>query len=71
MQRTRANRDLRVRLGDVGDVDGGWSIGTGVALTVGRLGLGNWREGREKRARREGTDGEGEARRLDRRKLYL
>lgn len=46
---------MRIKLGDVGDVDGGYSIGTGVALTVGMLGVGD----------EKGTRG------LDRRKLYL
>lgn len=55
MQRSRMCAERRVRLGDVGDVDGGWSIGTGVALTVGRYALGD-----EKKTR--GVDG---------RKLYL
>jgi hypothetical protein len=55
LQRTRMCREMRVRLGDVGDVDGGFSIGTGVALTVGMMALGN----------EKGTRG------LDRRKLYL
>jgi len=55
MQRTRVCREMRVRLGDVGDVDGGYSIGTGVALTVGTMALGN----------------EGATRGLSGRKLYL
>jgi len=41
IQRSRMCAARRVRLGDVGDVDGGWSIGTGVALKVGRFGLGD------------------------------
>jgi hypothetical protein len=55
MQRTRVCRDMRVRLGDVGNVDGGFSIGTGVALSVGMMALGN----------------EGTTRSLSGRKLYL
>lgn len=55
MQRSRMCASKRVRLGDVGDVDGGWSIGTGVALTVGRFALGD----------------EGKTRGVDGRKLYL
>lgn len=55
LQRSRMCAERRVRLGDVGDVDGGWSIGTGVALTVGRLALGD----------------EAKTRALDARKLYL
>ena len=46
---------MRVRLGDVGDADRGFSIGTGVALTVGMMALGN----------------EGATRALSGRKLYL
>jgi hypothetical protein len=55
MQRSRMCTERRVRLGDVGDVDGGWSIGTGVALTVGRFALGD-------EVKTRGVDG---------RKLYL
>ena len=55
MQRTRVCRGMRVRLGDVGDADRGFSIGTGVALTVGMMALGN----------------EGATRALSGRKLYL
>jgi hypothetical protein len=55
MQRSRMCAERRVRLGDVGDVDGGWSIGTGVALTVGRFALGD-------EVKTRGVDG---------RKLYL
>jgi hypothetical protein len=55
LQRTRVCREMRVKLGDVGDVDGGYSIGTGVALMVGMMALGN----------EKGTRG------LDRMKLYL
>jgi hypothetical protein len=55
LQRSRMCAERRVRLGDVGDVDGGWSIGTGVALTVGRFALGD----------------EGKTRGVDGRKLYL
>jgi hypothetical protein len=40
MQRARQMRELRIRLGDVGDVDGGFEIGTGVALRVGRVAIG-------------------------------
>lgn len=55
MQWSRMCAARRVRLGDVGDVDGGWSIGTGVALKVGRFGLGDY-------LKTKGLDG---------RKLYL
>ncbi|KAH8746743.1 hypothetical protein BGZ57DRAFT_935843 [Hyaloscypha finlandica] len=55
LKRSRMCSEWRVRLGDVGDVDGGWSIGTGVALTVGRYALGD----------------EAKTRVVDGRKLYL
>jgi hypothetical protein len=55
LERTRGLRKLRVRLGDVGDIEGGVEIGTGVALIVGQLAVGE----------------EGTARRIDRRKLYI
>jgi hypothetical protein len=48
-------RNLRVKLGDVGDVDRGFEIGTGVALTVGQLAIGE----------------EGATKKIDRRKLYI
>jgi hypothetical protein len=57
MQRTRGLRSVKVRLGDVGDVDGRYPVdsGIGVALSVGQLALGDL----------EST------RRVDKRKLYL
>lgn len=55
LERSRLCRDVRVKLGDVGDMEGGCEVGTGVAVRVGRLGIG-------------GEDVVGE---LDRRKLYL
>lgn len=55
LERSRMCQDLRVRLGDVGDVEGGCEVGTGVAVRVGRLGFGS-----EERVAV-----------LDRRKLYL
>lgn len=55
LERSRKWSDIKVRLGDIGDVDGGWEIGTGVALTVGRMAIGD----------------KGSTKRLDRRKLYL
>jgi hypothetical protein len=54
-QRTRGCRNLRVRLGDVGDGGRGFEIGTGVALSVGRLAIGQ----------------EGATKGLDGRKLYI
>ncbi|KAH6680254.1 hypothetical protein B0J14DRAFT_260921, partial [Halenospora varia] len=42
MQRTREMRDLKVRLGDVGDVGAGWEVGTGVAVSVGQMAVGDW-----------------------------
>lgn len=55
LERSRVCRDVRVKLGDLGDVDGGCEVGTGVAVRVGRLGIGS----------EEMVGG------LDRRKLYL
>jgi len=55
LDRSRKWREMKVRLGDVGDVDGGWEIGTGVALAVGKMAFGD----------------KGSTKRLDRRKLYL
>jgi hypothetical protein len=43
LERTRSISRLKVRLGDTGDVDGGWEIGTGAVMRVGRIGVG--REG--------------------------
>jgi hypothetical protein len=62
MQRARQMRELRIRLGDVGDVDGGCEIGTGVALRVGRVAIGGVGGVNE----RGGT-----VRGLDRKKLYV
>lgn len=45
LARSRACKSLKVRLGDVGDVGAGWTVGTGVALPVGRLAVGDWDEG--------------------------
>jgi hypothetical protein len=42
MTRAKEMRDLKVRLGDVGDVGAGWEIGTGVALSVGQLAVSDW-----------------------------
>lgn len=55
LQRTHDLRNLRVRLGDVGDIDRGFEIGTGVALTVGQLAIGE----------------EGGTKKIDRGKLYV
>ncbi len=55
LERSRTCQDLRLRLGDVGDVEGGFEVGTGVAVRVGRLGVGS----------------EESVAVLDRRKLYL
>lgn len=55
LKRSRLCRNVRIKLGDVGDVEGGCEVGTGVAVRVGRLGIGS-----------EDVVGE-----LDRRKLYL
>jgi hypothetical protein len=55
MQRSRDLKSMRIKLGDQGDVEGGFSVGTGVSLDVGVLALGE----------EEATRG------LDRRKLYL
>ncbi|CZR66059.1 uncharacterized protein PAC_15960 [Phialocephala subalpina] len=59
--RAREISHVRVRLGDVGDVDGGLEVGVGAAVSVGRVGIGLG--GME--------DGRGGIRGLDRRKLYL
>ncbi|KAE8446296.1 hypothetical protein EG329_012382 [Mollisiaceae sp. DMI_Dod_QoI] len=59
LKRAREVGEMRVRLGDVGDVDGGYEIGVGAAVSVGRIGLGM--VGHEV----------GGVRGLDRRKLYL
>jgi hypothetical protein len=42
MTRAKEMRDLKVRLGDVGDVGAGWEIGTGVAVSVGQLAVSDW-----------------------------
>ena len=55
IERTRGLRKLRVRLGDVGNVEGGVEIGTGVAIMVGQLAVGE----------------EGTSRSIDERKLYI
>lgn len=55
VEMARKLRNLRVRLGDVGDIDRGFEIGTGVALTVGQLAIGE----------------EGATKKIDRRKLYI
>ncbi|PVH89539.1 hypothetical protein DL98DRAFT_647287 [Cadophora sp. DSE1049] len=55
LKRSRLCQDVRVKLGDLGDVEGGCEVGTGVAVRVGRLGIGN----------------EDVVVGLDRRKLYL
>ncbi|KAF8855680.1 hypothetical protein BDZ45DRAFT_746277 [Acephala macrosclerotiorum] len=60
-KRVREIGETRIRLGDVGDVDGGFEIGIGAAVSVGRVGIGLC--GME--------DGRGGIRGLDRRKLYL
>ncbi|KUJ21601.1 uncharacterized protein LY89DRAFT_778016 [Mollisia scopiformis] len=60
-RRAREVGGMRVRLGDVGNVDGGYEIGVGAAVVVGRVGLGLLGE----------KDGRGGVRGLDRRKLYL
>jgi hypothetical protein len=62
MQRARQMKDLFIRLGDVGDVDGGVEVGTGVALRVGRVAIGGVGVVNERT---------GSVRSLDRRKLYL
>lgn len=61
LERTRRLKDLKVRLGDVGDVRDGFQIGVGAHLNVGQMGVGAVR-------------GKGAAevvRTLDRRKLYV
>ncbi len=55
MARTRAMKELRIQLGDQGEVEGGFEIGTGVRLAVGVLALGE----------------KSETGSLGRRKLYL
>ncbi|KAG0649050.1 hypothetical protein D0Z07_4744 [Hyphodiscus hymeniophilus] len=55
IQRTRGLRSIRIRLGDVGDAERGVEIGTGVALSVGVLAIGE----------------EGSTKRIDGRKLYI
>ena len=57
MQRTRGFRNVRVRLGDVGDLDAGYPLdtGIGVALSVGQLAMGDLER----------------TRRVDNSKLYL
>jgi hypothetical protein len=42
LTRAKEMRDLKVRLGDVGDVGAGWEIGTGVAVSVGQLAVADW-----------------------------
>jgi len=61
MGRTRRLRDLKIRLGDVGNVRNGWQIGVGAALSVGRLGVGAG----------GGKGGAEVVRGLDGRKLYI
>lgn len=41
LERTRRCQGVRIQLGDLGDVEGGEEVGTGVAVSVGRLGLGS------------------------------
>ncbi|KAG9236367.1 hypothetical protein BJ875DRAFT_372328 [Amylocarpus encephaloides] len=48
-QRAREMRDLKVRLGDVGDVGQGWEVGTGVSLSVGQLAVMDWSGARSER----------------------
>lgn len=55
LERTRGLRNLRVRLGDVGDVERGFEIGTGVALSVGQMAVGE----------------EGATKKIERKKLYI
>ena len=55
LERTRGLRNLRVRLGDVGDVERGFEIGTGVALSVGQMAVGQ----------------EGATKKIEKRKLYI
>ncbi|KAH9216051.1 hypothetical protein DL95DRAFT_445589 [Leptodontidium sp. 2 PMI_412] len=55
LERSRLCQDIRIKLGDLGDVEGGCEVGTGVAVKVGRLGIGS----------EEMVIG------LDKRKLYL
>ncbi|KAF4629940.1 hypothetical protein G7Y89_g8204 [Cudoniella acicularis] len=42
LERAREMRDLKVRMGDVGDVGAGWEVGTGVAVSVGQLAVMDW-----------------------------
>ncbi|KAL2075493.1 hypothetical protein VTL71DRAFT_436 [Oculimacula yallundae] len=55
LSRSRFCQDMRIRIGDLGDVEGGYAVGTGVVIRVGRLGIGS----------QDTVVG------LDRRKLYL
>lgn len=57
MERSRRLRDLKIRLGDVGDGGEGFEIGVGAQLSVGRVGIGG--------VGREGIGG------LERGKLYV
>jgi len=57
MERSRRLRDLKIRLGDVGDGGEGFEIGVGAQLSVGRVGIGG-----------VGTEGVGG---LERGKLYV
>ncbi|KAK0128489.1 hypothetical protein ONS95_000461 [Cadophora gregata] len=41
LERSRLCQNLRIKLGDLGDVEGGCEVGTGVAVSVGSLGIGN------------------------------
>ncbi|CAG8953474.1 hypothetical protein HYFRA_00010224 [Hymenoscyphus fraxineus] len=55
LERSKAISGLKVRLGNVGDVEEGrgrWTVGTGVRVGVGRIGITNWdgqKEGRLKK----------------------
>ena len=40
LERAREMRGVRVRLGDVGDLESGHEVGTGVEVRVGRLAVG-------------------------------
>lgn len=40
LQRAREMRNVRVRLGDVGDIENGFEVGTGVEVRVGRMAIG-------------------------------
>ena len=50
-ERSRSMKRLRVRIGDLGAVDGGHEVGTGVAIRVGRIGVGVGCEGEVERLR--------------------